>query len=408
MGRYTKLLMITAENNNKYYEMTEKSGIIDVKYGRVDLTSSSATYPLGQWDSIVASKVKKGYKDVTHLVSVKEDTSVKKKVTEITTLADIDDKVVANFLAVMKKYTDGLVSSTYTVKAVDVSRAQVDEAQKIINELNKIDPHDGKNEKAFNTKLLELYTVIPRYMSHVTHHLLPSFNAEKGLQQEQDNLDAMAAQVSMLEDESKIVKEEKKEKIKVKSLLDVLGITMKTVTSTKIKELQYLLDQIPSNHHRVKIQDVFEVNKPSEDKDFDEWVGKAKDKRTKILIHGTRCTSVIPILEQGLKIRPVGNYQFSGKAYGDGNYFSEVINKSVGYTGYDKDSILLVYEVHTGNPFVYDGWYRGNSFTLNLKELSSRGFDSTYVKAGNGMLNSEIIAYSEKQNRLKYIIHLKR
>jgi poly [ADP-ribose] polymerase len=231
MGRYTKLLMITAENNNKYYEMTEKSGIIDVKYGRVDLTSSSATYPLGQWDSIVASKVKKGYKDVTHLVSVKEDKTVKKEVTETTTLADIDDKVVANFLAAMKKYTDGLVSSTYTVKAVNVSRAQVDEAQKIINELNAI---DFKNEKAFNTKLLELYTVIPRYMSHVTHHLLPNFDTKKGLQQEQDNLDAMSAQVSMLEDESKIVK------VAVKTLKSGFDDEMKAKFITEAKILSAL------------------------------------------------------------------------------------------------------------------------------------------------------------------------
>jgi hypothetical protein len=109
-----------------------------------------------------------------------------------------------------------------------------------------------------------------------------------------------------------------------------------------------------------------------------------------------------------LKIRPSGAYQFSGKAYGEGNYFSEVCSKSLGYTGYDDDQVLLVYEVHTGNPFVYDGWYRGNSFSLTYNELQKRGYDSTYVKAGNGLLNSEIIAYKEDQPRIKYVIWLKR
>ena len=58
-------------------------------------------------------------------------------------------------------------------------------------------------------------------------------------------------------------------------------------------------------------------------------------------------------------------------------------------------------------PFIYDGWYKGNSFTLCYGELQKRGFDSTYVKAGNGLLNSEIIAYNEEQYRIKYIIWLK-
>jgi poly [ADP-ribose] polymerase len=155
------------------------------------------------------------------------------------------------------------------------------------------------------------------------------------------------------------------------------------------------------------VEAIFELSKPEENQIFDGWVNKQSNKQTRTLIHGTRCSSVLSILKQGLKIRPSGNFQFSGKVYGNGNYFSEVVQKSLGYTGYDNDKILLVYEVHTGNPFVYDGWYRGNSFDLNYKELQKRGFDSTYVKAGNGLLNSEIIAYNEEQCRVKYIIWLK-
>jgi poly [ADP-ribose] polymerase len=170
------------------------------------------------------------------------------------------------------------------------------------------------------------------------------------------------------------------------------------------KDIEYLVKQLTGK----KIEAIFDVNKPAEDANFNKWMDKQKNKTTSTLIHGTKCTSVIPILEIGLKIRPAGNFQFSGKAYGDGNYFSEKTDKSLGYVGHDKDMVLLVYEVHTGNPFTYDGWYRGNSFSLNYKELSSRGYDSTYVKAGNGLLNSEIICYKEEQNRIKHIIWLKR
>lgn len=389
--QYCKLLMVTPGNNNKYYEMVYEGGsTFTVKYGRVESTETKKSYPYSQWDKKYNEKLGKGYKDVTHLVSVEvaEKDSKGKDV-----IVKSGDVAVDKFLALMQEYTNGLVSKTYSVKYDKVSQKQVDEAQKILDEITKI-PKTKKKE--INDKLVELYMIIPRYMSHVTSYLLPSIDLDKSITQEQDNLDAMASQVKMFKKSPTTTKKVSR------TLQDILGITMKETKPTK--EMEYLVKQLSGR----KIQSIFSVNKESEDERFENWVGKQKNKKTSILLHGTRCTSVIPILETGLKIRPAGNFQFSGKAYGEGNYFSEVCNKSIGYTGYDKDMVLLVYEVHTGNPYKYDGWYRGNSFTLNYKNLSERGYDSTYVKAGSGLLNSEIIAYKEQQSRIKYLIWLKR
>jgi len=401
-GRFCKLIKVSVSDNpkkgeatqsNKYYQMTEKNGQIEVEYGRVESTKTIHHYSIYEWDKLYNAKVKKGYKDVTHTVAVEVVTSEKGTVE----YATIKEATVNNFLTLMKRYTDNLVKSTYSVKATSVTQAQVDEAQAILDNLKKI---DKKNQKEFNAKLIELYTIIPRQMRHVQHHLLPSINVDKTLDQEQDNLDAMASQVAMLNPKTSKKQEDKK---KAETLIDALGISITEIDKNE-SDLAYLLKQNFSQYCKVKT--VFKVNKPKEDVIFENWLKSQKNKQTKILIHGTRCTSVIPILEQGLKIRPTGNYQFSGKAYGDGNYFSEVMQKSLGYTGRNSDKVILVYEVHTGNPFTYDGWYRGNSFSLNYKELSSRGYDSTYVKAGGGLLNSEIIAYREEQCRIKYIIHL--
>lgn len=395
--KFAKLVMVTAENNNKYYEMTYNGGSnFAVKYGRVESTSVTDSYPIGMWDKKYNEKVRKGYVDMTHTVS--EKVPVKSSKTVTASYAKIDDALVDKFITLMKKYTDNLVSTTYSVQAKDVTQAQVDEAQGYLDELSKLSDAKKINEKAVNVVLLKLYTVIPRYMSRVPDYLLPSITLDGTLEREQDNLDAMASQVAQ-----QTPKKDKKVAKKVQTLLDSLGITMKEVAPTK--EVNYLIKQIGKSGS--KLAGLFEVNKPAEDAVFEAWLAKQKDKTTKILIHGTRCTSVIPILEIGLKIRPAGNFQYSGKAYGDGNYYSEVVDKSLGYTGYDNDHVLLVYEVHTGNPFVYSGWYRGNSFSLNYKELQKRGFDSTHVKAGHGLLNEEIIAYNEEQNRIKYIIWLK-
>jgi poly [ADP-ribose] polymerase len=375
---------------SKYYEMIENSSNITVNYGRVDHTKTTISKPIHHWDKLIREKTAKGYKDVTHLVSVQVD-----KKTEEIKLDKIVGKV-GSFLELMSNYTNNLVKTTYSVKATNVSQQQVDEAQKHIDDINNI--IKGKyDDKQVNDLLVELYMVIPRKMDNVKWHLLPQIKIDKVIQQEQDNLDAMASQVSM----NKPLKKSKVSK-KTINLMDKLGITMKECAINK--DIKYLTDQVSPS----KILGVYEVNKGEEDKVFEEWMSKQKNKTTRILIHGTRCTSVIPILEIGLKIRPVGNFQFSGKVYGNGNYYSETVSKSLNYTGYDNDQILLVYEVHVGNPFVYDGWYRGNSFTLDYKNLSERGFDSTFVKAGGGLLNTEIIAYKEEQCRIKYIIHLKR
>lgn len=419
-AKYKKLIMVAvggkgAAQSNKYYTMdySGSGSTFTVKYGRVESTETVLQKSISEWDSIYRSKVAKGYKDVTDFVSVVEE-DTKKQAATPTTLTDTGDVKVDEFLKLMQAYTSNLVSTTYSVKAVNVSQKQVDAAQAHIDTISKLSKAKKLDEAAINEALMELYVTIPRRMSDVRQNILPNITLDKVLQQEQDNLDAMASQVKQLEDEKEaasVKKDVKKIKKETKTVLDVLGIeNMKHVDASDKqvqKDIGYLLSQNYGGRAS-KIEAIYSLNKPLEDKNIKEWMATRKDQTTKILIHGTRCASVLPILQTSLQIRPAGNFQFSGKAYGDGNYFSETMVKSLGYTGYDKDIVILVYEVHTGNPFTYSGWYNGNSFPLTLKELTSRGFDSTFVSAGNGLLNSEIIAYSEKQNRLKYLIWLKR
>jgi poly [ADP-ribose] polymerase len=390
--------MVTPNNNNKFYIMEEKNGTIHIEYGRVDSTSTKLTKPSSQWTSIYKEKTKKGYVDVTDLVTEKipiDQTADEEQ------LAIIQDAKVQRFLDLMQKYVDGLVKNTYSVTYKNVTVEQVKKAQDI---LDRFDKTDKKDELAVNTLLIELYTVIPRKMGNVRDYLMPKIDLNKTLEKEQDNIDAMSSQVQIYEQEKQNAKNKPKEEVKKQTMLDILGLSHMEELKSIPSEVKYLTDQVGG---RNRIEAIFGLSKPEEDKTFNGWIDKQNNKATRTLIHGTRCSSVLSILKQGLKIRPSGNFQFSGKVYGDGNYFSEVVSKSLNYTGYDNDKILLVYEVHTGNPFTYDGWYRGNSFSLNYNELHKRGFDSTYVKAGNGLLNSEIIAYKEEQCHVKYIIWLK-
>ena len=51
--RVAKLIMVTASNNNKYYDMEENpDGTFMVKYGRVGATASVSCYPIKKWEAI--------------------------------------------------------------------------------------------------------------------------------------------------------------------------------------------------------------------------------------------------------------------------------------------------------------------------------------------------------------------
>ena len=384
--------MTTEDNHNKYYEMQETSNCIQVKYGRVDQSCIEITKPVSQWSSLIKSKIKKGYVDVTEFVAIVRDREEQSNnIVYTQELYDI-------FLKKMMDYRDGLVSATYTVKATQVTRRQLDQAQIYINDLAKVG--EDYDTQYVNDLLLKLYTVIPRYMRKVQDYLLPNITLNKLVEQEQDKLDALASQV--IEDINNDL-ETCNDEPTINTIASTLNITIQTVKDD-LEDIKYITKQLGS-----KIKGLFRVDVERHKQKYYKYLEDSNKDITqghRHLIHGTRCSSVIPIIEQGLKIRPSGNYHFSGKVYGDGIYFSEVTSKSLGYTGYDNDKVLLIYKVFVGNPYVYKGWYRGNDFNLCYNELKQRGYDSTFVEAGNGLLNNEIIVYREEQCYLEYIIWL--
>ena len=366
--KYCKLIMVTENNNNKYYEMQSDGTTISIKFGRIQGGAQTTSKPHSHWDKIYKSKIKKGYKDVTPTAP----TIIKSKTS----------KKSHPFLDRMMNYRNDRVSSTYMVSANDVTDSQKTEAQNIITELTETKIKTKKQQEKTNKLLLDLYTIIPRKMRDTRDHLFPSINDMSLLiQTEQDNLDSISSVV-------------------IEANEIGIDITDKFENESNIK---YLVDQLTQRTHKVH-----QIKCNKEDTKFTNWMDNQDNKDTKYLIHGTRCSSVIPIIETGLQIRPSGNFHFAGKVYGNGNYFSEVVQKSLNYTGYDKDKILLVYEVHVGNPFIYEGWYRAGktSQALEYDALKKNGYDSTYVKAGDGLLNSEIIAYKEQQSRLSGVIWL--
>ncbi|QMS79470.1 hypothetical protein IIV6-T1_105 [Invertebrate iridescent virus 6] len=415
MELYCKLIMVTQNNNNKYYEMKYEGGdTFTVIYGRVDQSSTVISKPFKEWDKIKNSKLKKGYKDV----SSKSVSSIESNEREI------ENKSIKEFIHKMRAYTNLLVSNTYSVNAKEVSSSQISNAQKLLNKISSMDMDENVDE--INELLILLYTCIPRKIKNVKKCILPYIDIKQTIIQEQDNLDALSSQLKKNVSQndkinnilnvhfSKFLEEASSsfniDVCKLKSILnedktflEMIGITMDNLKE-ETNEINYIIDQLQKLNKKFKI---YTVQRFQEEEPFNRYISESVSKKTRLLIHGTRCSSVIPILQTGLKIRPATSVHFSGKVYGEGNYFSEHVQKSLNYTGWDNDQILLIYEVHVGNEYIYEGWYNGDrGIKLNYNELLQNGYNSTYVKAGNGLQNSEIISYNEDQSKIKYIIHI--
>lgn len=378
--RNVELIMVSADNNNKFYRMTEQSdGTFNVEYGRVGVTSIKESYPLSRWDSKYKEKIKKGYKDVSDLKATVVDGQVTFNSTD-----------VEHFYNCFSKYTKENVSRNYTISAGVVTKLMIEEAQGSIDEMLKATTVDH-----FNKYLLQVFTALPRRISDVRHELLKSLqDRDKRVSKEQDILDSLSSQIIT----NGVVGDQ--------TIEDLLGVKIELVNNLDVIDKLVM----PTNSSGYKPYKTYKITHEGRDKHFNDWLSNQKNQHTELLIHGTRNPNIFSILKSGLIIRPT-NAVISGAAYGEGIYHSAHTDKSLGYTGSDRDKIFLIQNVHMGNPYVYNGWYsEGKDISrsqMRYDYLSSKGYDSLYVKPGDGLRNSEYIVYNSEQTSTSYICWLK-
>lgn len=369
------LTLVSIENNNKYYNLKQiDNDTFRAEFGRVGARCQTKNYPMYKWDSVIKSKIRKGYKDITELKKVK------------TVIAEKSNNLdFQEFYNHFSQYITNAIKTNYQVNGA--TKSQMLEAQKVLNNLNNLN-----NIGNFNRELTSLFEIIPRSMKRVQDFLAKdNKDINKIIQREQDALDAM--------DSSNITQ--------TVNILETLGVTFEEVKD--ISEIDKLLS--PTNTSYYKIHKVYKViNKITQNK-FDESLKLAKDKTTKLLIHGTRNPNILSIMKQGLLIRPSNAAYISGAAYGNGVYHSAHTDKSLGYTGRDTDAIFFIQDVHMGKHYEYSGWYYDNKdisrSQMSKEGLSKLGYDSLYVKAGDGLLNSEYIVYEDCRTTIKYIVWMK-
>lgn len=407
--RYAFLVMVTEQNNNKFYEMVEQdNGTIQLFNGRVDVTRIEQTpKPISQWDKIYNSKLKKGYQDITDLVSKK----VAKKGS--VNFVDINNKEVKDVIEKLIAFSNKTVADNYNVKATSVTQKQVDSAQEIIDTVSRM-LKKGTSVDDINQNLLKLFTIIPRKMKSVKDYLLEGItidvdssfeDAKDRISKEQDILDSLQSSVLINEAEENIEVSD----VENKTILDTLGISIEPASDEDIKNIKNHLGDI-----RDKFQRAFVVTNKKAEKRFNDFVSKADDKKIELFWHGSRNTNWLSILQNSLMIRPSG-VATVGAMFSLGIYGADKARKAFGYTSsrsayWTKENSNVVYmavfKFHVGKQkHIYK--HDNSCYHITEQSLKKEGYDSVFAHGGYDLINNEYIIYNHSQCTIKYLVELK-
>lgn len=396
MGRHCHLVMVTAANNNKYYDMTEQGDTLLVKYGRIGSTETTKTYSISRWDSIYAQKIGKGYKDETALTAV----------TQVIAKDDykpIENKDIAAVVEFLREQARETVRKNYTVGSDSVTQDMVDEAQAKLDYIFR--RATSITVQQFNDELIELFHIIPRRMSQVQDYLADN-TADFGkiIEREQKLLDVMAGQVV-----AKVTTiNEDGGRNKEQTILEAMGLEFSPVDDKDIAIIKKELGECADMFYKA-----WRVENKATRKKFKDFL-KGKGRFVKKLFwHGSRTENWWNILRTGLVLRPT-NVVINGKMFGYGLYFAPKARKSVGYTslrgsywagGYSNYGFLALCEVAYGKP--YDVYDSQQGMTWERLQKVAPGCSSLHAHAGRSLRNDEVIVYREDQVTIKYLVELK-
>ena len=411
MKNYAFLVQVDAlKNHNKYYKMVENDdGSIDVNYGRVG--GRDVPHHYNSWEKnffdLKESKIAKGYVDETALHFTVEE----KKNTDLT-FSPIEIKEINDLIEELIKQSREFMKKNYTVTANEVTPKMIAEAVADIEELNYIAENSLNALPAFNEKLQELFSDIPRRMPKVADYLAKSSaDFSKIIKREQEMLDNIKGQVVAVKNPVKRGEEEtaleayglKVTPISYKEEDQIIAHLGKDYGKNSKNEYKAMEDRYITSYkvENLETREKYEGFK----KDY-----HIKDKDVKLFYHGSRTENWWSIMKTGLSLNP--NAITTGKMFGNGLYFASDFRKSANYTsargshwtnGSDDHGYVAVYAVGLGK------CYKPNSSlsaSFNKNNLPS-GCLSVYAdKHLTGLKNDEYVVYRPEQCTIKYLVKI--
>ncbi len=414
-NRVAKLICVTKINNNKFYDMVENpDDSITSTWGRVDVTSTVTHYPVGKkkWETLLKSKLKKGYVDMTEMRSVKTSKS---------DFSVIGMPAVAAIVKELQAYANKSVQQNYTISSESVTPQMVVAAQAVMDELVPL-LVVGNDAKLINDRLIELYRVIPRKMKKTYFHLIDEKNPQmkdmpvdqvtktnlveiqRLIANEQATLDVMGGQVKVSTAQKKVGTTDKSS-----TILEAMGLAIEIPSDKDTHSIKKFLGRNSNQYKKA-----FRVINKRTQATFDRAVKSAKNKSIRNYWHGSRNENWWSIIDTGLILRPT-NAVITGKMFGYGIYFADKAQKSIGYSslrgsywsgGSSSKGFLSLFDVHMGN-YLKIRHHTSWCGSLNKQSLRKRGdYDSLYAEGGADLRNNEYIVYDDAQCTIKFLVEI--
>lgn len=362
------------------------------------------TYPMEQWEQI--------YKEYTQKRGFLVTKQKKQEKIEVEhsdfrlnghNYRMIDDPDVNEIVSRILLYARQTVAQNYTVKVDDISDEMLLLGQKLLSSLAEAYPR--LSVAAFNNKLKVLFSAIPRRMDDVSKHLAKrTADFAALLEEEQSLYDLMYSQVRS---EQKLSSFQK-----MPTVLEAYDLSWRECSP---EEYASIREKLGGNKHQ--LLRAWSVDNHKTRQDFQQFImerGFGPDEIQE-LFHGSRNENFWSITTTGLKLCPI-NVVTTGHMYGNGIYFANKAQKSLGYTsrrgsrwanGTEASGLLAIYEVAVGNTFDVADYQPGYS-SLNYEKLQTfqPGADTLWAHGGNVLYNDELVIFREQQCTIKYLLEM--
>lgn len=408
---YAYLIQVNAaNNNNKFYEITENDdSTVSVRYGRVGgkVMSKDYGYQKNFW-SLKEEKETKGYEDRTALHMEKQKESA--GAIEAKSFEPVEDEVVQELLDLLITSSREFMQKNYTVKATEITPKMVQEAENDLDALNRIalNPDTNNALYAFNEKLQELFTDIPRSMGRVADYLAKTeTDFDKILQREMEMLDNVKGAIVQT----------KAPQIagKGQTVLEAYNLSIRPVT---YKEEDQITTHLGRDYDGRQVENRyvkgFAVENNQTRKAYEEYKKEhhISSKNVRLFYHGSKVENFYSIVKTGLSLNP--NATVTGKMFGQGLYFAPECRKSLNYmdvrgshwnSGKRDTGLCAVYSVALGKCYEPNR-ILGSNFR---KEDLPKGADSVFASKHNphlGLKNDEYIVFDQNACTIKYLLEM--
>ena len=329
------LVMVTMNNNNKWYSMHDNGdGTFTAGWGRVGQNGARCTYPISQWDAKYSEKIHKGYTDQSDTVLGNEDEGKDlsdERAEEKAPSAKSVTRTEANSLiSRLASFAKGFIRRHYITRSssIKVNSRMINKVDELLKQMYA-SVQTGVSVSDFNTMLSEVFMAIPRIMGD-TRHFYASAPGDYGriLKREAEYIDSLRAMARTNDSQNSgiISTSDDNALADAETTIEKFGLKISPVTASQEADIRRHMGQNAPRYVRA-----WRIENKTTKKAFDAYRKKLGDNaNVKQLWHGSKNENFHSILCSGLLLNP--NASITGKMFGYGIYFAPSFAKSMGYT----------------------------------------------------------------------------